>query len=421
MKYLFLVISFLEISHCHAQSLYVSTDKNDIYGFDLSGNCSAALFPGYTSTGARIQDIAINSFGKLYICRNDSIFLLDDVNATTVFVTSFANRNIKSIEIGPEGRLYAVEKKLLRYDFFTGMLEELGPLPQGLADGGCLVFYQTQLFMSTATGGIYRINIGDPASSGLYYDPKINGLEGLVVAPARCPDATSDVLRMFAFEKLSDNQSLVHIIDMEKKITYRNYCAAGLTITGNTGFQHKSIVIAQIGSLSADVTPASCPQSSDGRIDFNMNAIPANISGFTYSINNSTIENTTGVFTNLKSGSYPVHIQTIMGCFKDTVITVPVKNNDCNESIFVPGAFTPNADGKNDVFRVRASILFPDFQMQIFNRDGQKVFQANSILEGWDGTIGGVKPSASVYIWLIRYRNLKGELVYRKGQVLLLR
>lgn len=421
MRYLFLAISLSGIVIGHSQYLYVSSDKNDIYQFDLSGNCSATFFPGYAPTASKIQDIAINSFGKLYVCRNDSIFSLDNTNTALTFITSFANHNIKSIEIGPEGRLYAVEKNLWRYDFYTNTSEDLGPLPSGIGDAGCLVFYQTQLFMSTINGSIYRMNIGDPAKSQLYYDPRITGLEGLVVAPARCYNAGSDELRLFAFEKVSNDRSTVHIIDMEKKTTYHDYCSTGIIITGTSGFQHSSIVFAEIGSLSAVVIPASCPGIADGRIDFNLNAIPVDINGYSFSLNNGTTENTSGVFTNLKSGSYNLHMQNKMGCFKDTLISVPVLNNDCNENLYIPSAFTPNGDGKNDIFKARSFIPFKDFQMQVFNRDGQKVFQTNSILGGWDGKIKGAMAVTGVYIWLIKYRNLTGELIYRKGQVALLR
>jgi len=419
MKYLFLVISFLGFVNSHSQYLYVSSNNNDIYRFDLSGSCSASSFPNYIPTDSRIQDIAVNAFGKLYICRNDSIYLLDPANPALVFITSFAGRNIKSIEIGPEGRLYAVEKNLLRYDFNTHNLEDLGPLAIG--EAGSLVFYQTRLFMSTVNSGIYAINIGDPSASKVFYDPRITALEGLVVAPARCPEANSDELRVFAFEKVGDNRSAVHMIDMEKKVIYRNYCSADIIITGNTGFHPTTVVAAQFGSLLPVVTPASCPETSDGRIDFAANAIPSTIDFYTFFFNNSPSENTTGVFTNLKSGNYQIRIQNKMGCFNDTVIAVPIVNSDCRDSIFIPTAFTPNDDGRNEIFKASSFISYTDFQMQIFNRDGQKIFQSNSMLNGWNGKIKGALSPAGVYIWLLKYKNLSDEVVYRKGFVLLLR
>ena len=99
---------------------------------------------------------------------------------------------------------------------------------------------------------------------------------------------------------------------------------------------------------------------------------------------------------------------------------VPALATDCRDSLFVPTAFTPNADGKNDVFKARSFIRYTDFQLQVFNRDGQRVFQSNTMSDGWDGTIRGVTLPANIYIWLIRYKNLNGETVYRKGHVALL-
>ena len=55
---------------------------------------------------------------------------------------------------------------------------------------------------------------------------------------------------------------------------------------------------------------------------------------------------------------------------------------------FIPNAFTPNGDGINDVFAVMGG-PFTKFNIQIFNRWGEKVFETDQQREWWDGTFRG--------------------------------
>ena len=422
MKYFFFVLSFFLAEVSHSQYVYISSYRNEIYRFDLSGTCSSTFFSQCAAANAEITDIAVDASGGLYICRNDSIFFLDNNNpaAGCSFITSFGSYNVKSIEIGPDRKLYAVDKDLLRYDFTTGQLANLGGLPQSISAAGDLVFYVNRLYMSTVTGSIYEIDINAPGRSQFYYNPKISNLKGLVVAPARCFNGTSDELRLFAFENSGNNRSIIHMIDVENKITYYNYCTTNLTITGNSGFHPPTVVTGQPGSVSLIITPATCNKTADGRIAINMNTIPIDTGSYSFSLNNGT-ENSIGIFNNLNSGNYLLSIKNKLGCSTDTMVTVPSLANDCNDSLFVPTAFTPNADGNNDIFKARSFVTYTNFQMLLFDRNGRKVFQSNSMFNGWDGTIKGVLQNTNIYVWQIKYRNLNGQTVYRKGHIALIR
>lgn len=70
----------------------------------------------------------------------------------------------------------------------------------------------------------------------------------------------------------------------------------------------------------------------------------------------------------------------------------------------VPNAFTPNGDGKNDVFKPLTPVILPDkFNMLIYDKWGQKLFETNSINSGWDGTFKGALKPAGVYTYIIHY------------------
>ena len=88
----------------------------------------------------------------------------------------------------------------------------------------------------------------------------------------------------------------------------------------------------------------------------------------------------------------------------------------------IPTAFTPNNDGKNDVFRVLNAIKAENLELRVFNRWGQLVFKTNDWKKGWDGTINGAPQPSGVYVWFLRYtdRNTQKKLE-QKGTVTLIR
>ena len=72
----------------------------------------------------------------------------------------------------------------------------------------------------------------------------------------------------------------------------------------------------------------------------------------------------------------------------------------------MPNAFTPNVDGKNEIFRPVTdftSCVVLEFEMRIFNRWGQELFVSTSIADGWDGTFNGEYLMENVYFYEIIY------------------
>jgi gliding motility-associated-like protein len=119
--------------------------------------------------------------------------------------------------------------------------------------------------------------------------------------------------------------------------------------------------------------------------------------------------------------AYPVRYTVFdsLGCRKTAVKNITVFNS-CY--LAVPTAFTPNGDGKNDLFRVMNAIKAEDLEMIVFNRWGQVVFRTRDWKKGWDGRIKGELQPTGVYVWLLRYtaRDTKKK-VEQKGTVTLVR
>jgi gliding motility-associated-like protein len=76
---------------------------------------------------------------------------------------------------------------------------------------------------------------------------------------------------------------------------------------------------------------------------------------------------------------------------------------NCCGSIFVPNAFSPNGDGKNDVFQPTFNeVKFEKYVFQVFNRFGQKIFETNNMNESWDGRVKGSTCDIGTYYYLIK-------------------
>jgi gliding motility-associated-like protein len=105
------------------------------------------------------------------------------------------------------------------------------------------------------------------------------------------------------------------------------------------------------------------------------------------------------------------------GC-SDTVIKLVTVTDDI--SLYVPNAFTPNNDGKNDVFQP-SGLGFSKFSLNIFDAWGLNVFSSNDINQAWDGTNKGAPCAFESYIWVIELVGSKGQELRYEGQVSLLR
>ncbi|WP_295674162.1 gliding motility-associated C-terminal domain-containing protein [uncultured Mucilaginibacter sp.] len=85
--------------------------------------------------------------------------------------------------------------------------------------------------------------------------------------------------------------------------------------------------------------------------------------------------------------------------------------------ITIPNIFTPNGDGKNDVFKIAGLESFPGSQLIIFNRWGNEVYRADNYLNNWDGS--GL--ADGTYYYLLNRRDRNGGLTAFKGWVFLKR
>lgn len=127
----------------------------------------------------------------------------------------------------------------------------------------------------------------------------------------------------------------------------------------------------------------------------------------------------THVFDKLRGGEYPFKFIDQNNCLLDSM-TVTLSNTFC-DTVYFPGAFTPNSDNKNDVFRSAYNYSIRNYKLTIFNRFGIPLFTTSAQEKGWDGTFKGKEQGTGAYVWIATYTNLAGERIMRKGVVILLR
>ena len=121
-------------------------------------------------------------------------------------------------------------------------------------------------------------------------------------------------------------------------------------------------------------------------------------------------------------GHYVVEVISYEGC--KSTDAVQVLWGEGGEPFYMPNAFTPNGDGLNDTFRaVPKYDYISSYQLAIYNRWGQQIFECNDIDCGWDGTYHGNASPNGVYIFRVVYEeiSLPGQSKTIDGTVVLVR
>lgn len=105
-------------------------------------------------------------------------------------------------------------------------------------------------------------------------------------------------------------------------------------------------------------------------------------------------------------------------CRVQDTVTVIVDVN-CGD-FFIPNVFSPNDDGLNDVINVHGRCIVT-FNLQIFNRWGEKVFETSSMSDSWDGTFRGQKLDTGVFVYKADGVSIDGQSFNLKGNITLIR
>jgi gliding motility-associated-like protein len=191
------------------------------------------------------------------------------------------------------------------------------------------------------------------------------------------------------------------------------------------------IVTAQLGSCSKkdtvtiNVNPSPTVAAGPGVSilvgdDANLNAVATNANGFLWTP-------PTGVVT-------PTSLVTVARPTQTTLYTITVRNEfNCTATdtmrvtvipfcIRVRNAFTPNGDGRNDLWLVTDTYdCLRNITANVFNRYGTKVYENRDYRNGWDGRYQGKTLPDGTYYYVIDFTLITGRVLTMKGDVTILR
>jgi gliding motility-associated-like protein len=133
-------------------------------------------------------------------------------------------------------------------------------------------------------------------------------------------------------------------------------------------------------------------------------------------LNNYTVRQP--LFTGINDVKYFIDITDIHTCITtDTMQLMVLKK----PGVYLPSAFTPNGDGKNDVIKPYLVRMKDLKKFIIYNRYGNVVFSTSQEGVGWNGMHQGRYLDNGVYVWFIEYTTIDGELKMEKGTITLIR
>lgn len=128
----------------------------------------------------------------------------------------------------------------------------------------------------------------------------------------------------------------------------------------------------------------------------------------------------TGSFITVnKQGVYTLAVTDDNGCKGEAFTRVALK--DCATYVYIPTGFTPDNNGKNDVFKPVVSGNLAGYYFAVYNRWGQCVFATSNPQYGWNGTFKNALQPIGTYTWYCRYRFEAGKEQTEKGTVVLIR
>ncbi|MCG2614162.1 PKD domain-containing protein [Terrimonas sp. NA20] len=137
-------------------------------------------------------------------------------------------------------------------------------------------------------------------------------------------------------------------------------------------------------------------------------------------LSNANIKNPIGVYgAEIDSIRYTVEVFNEAGCSDTASMKVTVFKT--NPYVFVPSAFTPNGDGKNDLLIPVAVGVRKINYFRIYNRWGNLLFSTTTNGHGWDGNLSGTPQTSNVFVWMVEAEDYTGKKFTLKGTTTLIR
>lgn len=122
------------------------------------------------------------------------------------------------------------------------------------------------------------------------------------------------------------------------------------------------------------------------------------------------------------SGLYWVKVKDPEGCVNRDSVNLNKRKDAFPSIIFMPNAFTPNGDGRNDMYPMNQYMVKGSlYNVKLFNRWGEKIAEFTNPDMNWDGNINGKPAPEGVYIFMAYWIGCDNEKRSLQGNFTLLR
>ena len=310
----------------------------------------------------------------------------------------------------------AAETDPLCYGQSTGNILAMGkggvlPYTYHLSMGGTQISVNTNGIFSSLTAGNYSVSMTDNFGCSATVNTRINQPD-----PLQLSETTEDVTCFGAHNA----QISIHATGGTPIYSYElngQFSGSGAYSALDTGNYHCKVVdangcadstnalVTQPNAVRIAISPDSLFVNLGSSIQLNAtsNYDPATTYSWSPSFGLSCVECPDPIVDINSTAQYKVYVSANINgnnCPADTSITVTVIPD---YDLFIPNAFTPNGDGRNDFFQIFGNLQAIRFlQVSVFDRIGEKVFDSNDINFKWDGTYKGNVLPPSVFVYTIK-------------------
>lgn len=373
----------------HAQEAYVCAADSGIYRIDIS-NCSSELI---AFGPVAMADIAINPVdGQLYAVSitggttNADLYSIDLTTGEFTFI-GVTGAAFNSLVGSPSGMLYGVEgsqnDNLYLIDPANGNTTIAGNMGTMEGGAGDLTFYNGNLHLASSVNNVIDIPV-DSISEARF----LGQFQGIVsrvlgLSSIGCPEEFFVYTKADVYSSSPADLTAISLVcpDIVPKGIYGGaslnasvFGATRLELPNDTVLCEGDVLTLDIG-LNNDLYTYSW-QGNEG--------------GPTYTIDGE--------------GTYIATIES-GGCTVSDTIEVEYLNCIHECYMYAPTSFTPNGDELNDLFIPKYECLgdarIEDYNLSIYNRWGEIIFETPDILKGWDGNSNGNLLPAGIYFYHI--------------------
>jgi gliding motility-associated-like protein len=219
-------------------------------------------------------------------------------------------------------------------------------------------------------------------------------------------------------ELLTDTTDNFIIINQVEAVTYHLF-ATSLVVDGCNARDSVTILVSALSQASVQATASKDSFYLGEKVQ--LAGTPSE--GFFFSwtpelyLDDAEIANPIAQPKEEMTYAYSVTDRDLPECsFKDSVTIYPYEIICGEPEVFLPTAFTPNGDGKNEELYLRGKNV-KSMELAIYDRWGKLMFNTASQSKGWDGRYKGNPVIPGVYVYYFEARCIDNQRIFRKGNV----